>query len=66
MLINELQYTVTKKKLEVLGRGIAEMNAEGDQLSLKRRLILNSLLDMREEMEKEIAEYELRLLEKLV
>jgi hypothetical protein len=65
MLINELQFAVTKKKLEVLGQRIAEMNAEGDELSLKRRLILNSLLDVSQEMEAEVAEYELRTIGKI-
>ena len=65
MLINELQYAVTIRKLEVLGQRIAEMNAKGDQLSLKRRLVLNSLLDVSQEMETEVAEYELRTIGKI-
>jgi hypothetical protein len=65
MLINELQYAVTIRKLEVLGQRIAEMNAKGDQLSLKRRLVLNSLLDVSQEMETEVAVYELRTIGKI-
>jgi len=65
MLTNEKQYPVTKKKLEILGQRIAEMNTEGDQLSLKRRLILNSLLDISQEMEAEVAEYKLRAIGKI-
>jgi len=65
MLTNEKQYAVTKKKLEILGHRIVEMNAEGDQLSLKKRLILNSLLDVSQEMEAEVAEYDLRAIGKI-
>jgi DNA-binding Xre family transcriptional regulator len=59
MIKNEKQYKITKKKLAVLHQKIAEMNSEGDRLSLTRQLVLNSLLDMSGDMEIEIAEYDL-------
>jgi HTH-type transcriptional regulator/antitoxin HipB len=58
MLKNEKQYKITKKKLAVLQNKIAEIEREGDRLSLTRQLVLNSLLDMSSDMEKEIAEYD--------
>jgi HTH-type transcriptional regulator/antitoxin HigA len=59
MIKNEKQYKITKKKLAVLHQKIAEMNSEGDRLSLTRQLVLNSLLDMSGDMETAIAEYDL-------
>jgi hypothetical protein len=60
MLTNEKQYALTKEKLEGLRQRMAELNAEGDRLSVTKRLILASILDFSTGMEEEIAECDLR------
>ena len=59
MLKNEKQYKITKKKLDGINQNIEAMHVEGQQLSLKSQLILASLTDMSNDMNNEIAEYEL-------
>ena len=59
MIKNEKQYKITKKKLDGINQKITIMHAEGDQLSIKSQLILASLTDMSDDMNNEIAEYEL-------
>src|SRR5882757_5129251 len=59
MLKNEKQYKITKKKLDGINQNIKAIHVEGEQLSLKSQLILASLTDMSNDMNNEIAEYEL-------
>lgn len=65
MLTNEKQYMLTKKKLEDLRQKIAEFNAEGDQLSVTKKLILAGMIDFSDGMEAEIVEYDLRATQKI-
>jgi DNA-binding Xre family transcriptional regulator len=59
MIKNEKQYKITTKKLNSINQKIAEMNSGGDQLSITNQLIMASLIDIKTDMENEIAAYDL-------
>jgi DNA-binding Xre family transcriptional regulator len=58
MIKNEKQYKITKKKLQEFNVAILKKQTGQDHLSVQDKLVLVSLLVMREQFESEIATYE--------
>ena len=58
MIKNEKQYKITKKKLQEINEDRLRMQSQGEQLSVKEKLILASAIHLQEEMENEISAYE--------
>jgi DNA-binding Xre family transcriptional regulator len=58
MIKNEKQYKITKSKAALLQQDISRIKNEGNPLSVKSQLVLNSMLDMCSSMENEIAAYD--------
>jgi hypothetical protein len=59
MIKNEKQYKITKKKLLGIYDDIKHIHDAHDPIPAQKRLILVSLMVMQEQMESEMAEYEL-------
>ena len=59
MIKNEKQYKITRKKLLGIYDEIKQIQGNREHLPAKERLILVSLLTLQEQMENEIAEYDL-------
>jgi len=59
MIKNEKQYKITKKKLLGIYDEIMKIHGTREHLPAKERLILISLVTLQEQMENEIAEYDL-------
>jgi HTH-type transcriptional regulator/antitoxin HigA len=58
MIRNEKQYKITKKKLQEIKEDRSRMQSQGEQLSVKEKLILASAIHLQEEMENEVIAYE--------
>jgi len=58
MINNEKQYKISKKKLNEIVTEIEKVKKAGEQNPLRNKLILASLLNVKEELEEEISEYE--------
>lgn len=58
MINNEKQYKISKKKLSEIVTEIEKVKKASEQNPLRNKLILASLLNVKEELEDEISEYE--------
>ncbi|AXY76404.1 XRE family transcriptional regulator [Paraflavitalea soli] len=58
MINNEKQYKISKKKLNEIVTEIEKVKKASEQNPLRNKLILASLLNVKEELEDEISEYE--------
>lgn len=58
MINNEKQYKISKKKLNEIITEIEKVKKANEQNPLRNKLILASLLNVKEELEDEISEYE--------
>ncbi|HWK06317.1 MAG TPA: helix-turn-helix transcriptional regulator [Puia sp.] len=59
MIKNEKQYKITKKKLLAIYDEIKQIHGTSEHLPAKERLILVSLMTMQDQLETEIATYDL-------
>ena len=59
MIKNEKQYKITSKKLLLTVEEIARLSNEPEPLPLKNQLMLASLINLKKDMEAEVAAYDL-------